>query len=76
MQTILVVDDEKSMREFLEILLAKEGYRVTLAESGEKACQILDTKHFDLVVTDIRMKDVDGIARSASQAASASSRSI
>ena len=32
---ILVVDDEKSMREFLDILLGQEGYRVTLAENGE-----------------------------------------
>ena len=58
---ILVVDDEKSMREFLEIMLSQEGYDVTLAESGRKACQILDKHAFDLVVTDIRMKDVDGI---------------
>jgi len=59
--SILVVDDEKSMREFLEIMLTQEGYQVTLAESGEKACEILDQKAFDLVITDIRMKDIDGI---------------
>jgi two-component system, NtrC family, response regulator PilR len=58
---ILVVDDEKSMREFLDIMLSQEGYAVTLAESGNKACQILDKNVFDLVITDIRMKDVDGI---------------
>jgi len=58
---ILVVDDEKSMREFLEIMLSQEGYDVTLAESGSKACRILDKHRFDLVITDIRMKDVDGI---------------
>lgn len=58
---ILVVDDEKSMREFLEIMLSQEGYDVTLAESGNKACRILDTDSFDLVITDIKMKDVDGI---------------
>ncbi len=58
---ILVVDDERSMREFLEIMLAQEGYRVTLAESGETACGILDGKKFDLVITDIRMKNIDGI---------------
>lgn len=61
MYSILVVDDEKSMREFLDIMLTKEGYQVTLAEDGEKACQILEEKNFDLVVTDIRMKDVGGI---------------
>lgn len=59
--SIFVVDDEKSMREFLEIMLTKEGYRVSLAESGEEACQVLDKESFDLIITDIRMKDIDGI---------------
>ncbi len=58
---ILIVDDEKSMREFLEIMLTQEGYLVTLADSGRTACRILDREDFDLVITDIRMKDVDGI---------------
>jgi two-component system, NtrC family, response regulator PilR len=58
---ILVVDDDRSMREFLEILLLKEGYQVTLADSGEQACEILADKTFDLVITDIRMKEVNGI---------------
>ena len=60
-QSILVVDDELSMREFLDIMLSKEGYEVSLAESGEQACQILENRNFDLLITDIRMKDVDGI---------------
>ena len=59
--SILVVDDEKSMREFLEIMLSQEGYCTTLAESGEDACRILENQRFDLVITDIRMKDVNGI---------------
>jgi len=57
----LVVDDDRSMREFLEILLTKEGYQVSLAESGERGCEILDSNPFDLVITDIRMKDINGI---------------
>ena len=61
MQSILVVDDDRSMREFLEILLTKEEYQVSLAENGEEAYQILENKEFDLVITDIRMKDVNGI---------------
>ncbi|MFC1862350.1 sigma-54-dependent transcriptional regulator [Thermodesulfobacteriota bacterium] len=61
MYNILVVDDEQSMREFLEILLIREGYKVCLADSGEEACLILDDERFDLVITDIRMKDVNGI---------------
>lgn len=59
--SILVVDDEKSMREFLEIMLTKEGYRVVSAEGGKEACHWLEEDHFDLVVADIRMEDVDGI---------------
>ncbi|MFH1240967.1 MAG: sigma-54 dependent transcriptional regulator [Pseudomonadota bacterium] len=59
--SIFVVDDERSMREFLDIMLTKEAYSVTLAESGEEAFRILDEKTFDLVITDIRMKDIDGI---------------
>ncbi len=59
--SILVVDDKKSMREFLEIMLTKEGYKVTLAESGEEAFGILEKEIFDLIITDIRMKDIDGI---------------
>ena len=58
---ILVVDDERSMREFLEILLSKEGYQVLLAGSGEEACRMLDQEHFDLLITDIKMKDINGI---------------
>ena len=36
---ILVVDDDRSMREFLEILLTGEGYNVSLADSGESGCK-------------------------------------
>jgi two-component system response regulator PilR (NtrC family) len=59
--SILVVDDERSMREFLEIFLTKEGYQVTLANSGEEACELLANQEFDLLITDIKMKDTDGI---------------
>ncbi len=58
---ILVVDDDRSMREFLEILLTREGYNVSLADSGESGCEALKDKFFDLVVTDIRMKGVNGL---------------
>jgi two-component system response regulator PilR (NtrC family) len=61
MNSVLVVDDELSMREFLEILLTKEGYAVSFAASGEEACTVLDSEGFDLVITDIRMENIDGI---------------
>lgn len=60
-QNILIVDDDRSMREFLDILLTKEGYEVFLADCGERGCEILEKQPFDLVITDIRMRDVNGI---------------
>lgn len=59
--SILVVDDQESMREFLEIMLTKEGYQVLAVEDGEHACRILDKETFDLVITDIRMRNINGI---------------
>ena len=61
MPNILVVDDEHSMREFLEIMLGKEGYQVATAAGGGEAIDILKKKDFDLVITDIRMKETDGL---------------
>jgi len=59
---MLVVDDERSMREFLEILLTKEGYEVNLAAGGQQACDMLEEKGiYDLVITDIRMPRVNGL---------------
>ena len=59
---ILVVDDELSMREVLDITLRQEGYDVTLADGGEAALRALDGTTFDLVLTDLRMPNVDGLA--------------
>ena len=58
---ILVVDDELSMREFLQILLEKEGYQVELASGGKEAIELLKKKVFDLVISDVRMPQVSGI---------------
>src|SRR5438552_2830040 len=59
---VLVVDDEQSMRELLGIMLRQVGYAVTLADGGEPAVQALKTDDFDLVITDLRMRKVDGLA--------------
>jgi two-component system response regulator PilR (NtrC family) len=59
-QKILVVDDEKSMCDFLEIMLNKEGYEVTSATSGEKALELLDNNLYSMVLTDVKMPGVDG----------------
>lgn len=58
---ILVVDDEESIREFLDIMLRKEGYDVTCVEDGQKAIDILKKKSFDLVISDLQMPNVTGI---------------
>jgi two-component system response regulator PilR (NtrC family) len=58
---ILVVDDERSMREMLAILLKREGHEVAVAENGRAAIALLDERPFDLVVSDARMPDLDGL---------------
>lgn len=58
---ILVVDDEESIREFLEIMLKKEGYEVSTAEDGLKAKEVLQKKSFDMVISDLQMPNVTGI---------------
>jgi two-component system, NtrC family, response regulator PilR len=58
---VLVVDDELSMRELLGIMLRKGGYDVTLADGGEAALEFLRNAVFDLVITDLRMRKVDGL---------------
>ncbi|RJX27953.1 MAG: sigma-54-dependent Fis family transcriptional regulator [Desulfurivibrio sp.] len=61
MSTILVVDDELSMREFLKILLEKEGYQAVTASDGEKALKAIEMQEFDLVISDIRMPGMGGL---------------
>jgi len=58
---ILVVDDELSMRELLEVLLTKEGYKVTCAENGRDAISRIKKTVFDLLLCDIRLGDITGI---------------
>jgi len=61
-EQILVVDDEKSMLEFLEYVLDKEGYTVSSVQDGQKALDLLSEKTgFDLVISDLRMPDLDGL---------------
>jgi len=58
---ILVVDDERSMREFLEILLRKEGYEVATAGDVDGALVALESDDYDLVVSDIQMPGKSGL---------------
>ncbi|AWI03613.1 response regulator transcription factor [Clostridium drakei] len=59
---ILVVDDEKEIRDLIEIYLINEGYGVFLAENGIRALQILKEEDIKLVVLDIMLPDIDGIS--------------
>jgi len=60
MHRILIVDDEKGIREFLLITLKKEGYDVTLASSGDEAVEICRNEVFDVILVDIKMPHGDG----------------
>ncbi len=58
---ILVVDDERSMRELLAIVLRREGYEVLLAENGRTAVDLLEREPVDLLISDIKMPDLSGV---------------
>ena len=57
---ILVVEDERSMREVLKILLEEEGYDVSAASDGLEGMEAVRANIFDLVITDIKMPGADG----------------
>ena len=58
---VLVVDDEKSMRELLAITLERQGYEVSVAEDGEVAIEAVRRDGFDVIITDLRMPNADGL---------------
>jgi two-component system response regulator HydG len=60
--SVLVVDDQKNMRTTTGIILREAGYRVGEAESGQAALAMLNTGPFDVVLTDLRMDGLDGLA--------------
>lgn len=60
-KSILVVDDEKNQREILEAILSGEGYDVTTASSGEAAMKFVESRRFDLVLTDLKMTGMSGL---------------
>ena len=61
MANILIVDDERSICELLEITFRKDGHRVEIATSGEAARRSLESKIFDIIISDIRMPDMSGV---------------
>ena len=61
METILIIDDEKSLLDLLSVVFKKEGYAVRTAQSAAGAYEVLAKDEVDLVVTDIKMPGADGM---------------
>lgn len=60
-ETILIVDDEKEIRDFITIYLRNEGYKVLQAEGGEEGLELLKANEVHLIVLDVMMPKIDGI---------------
>lgn len=59
---ILVVDDEFAITASLELLLRRQGYEVETCDNGERALELLGGGHFDLMLADLIMRPIDGLA--------------
>ena len=62
MANILAVDDSPSMRQLVSMTLRKAGHQVLLAEDGEQALEMAKGNDIDLIITDVNMPHMDGIA--------------
>ncbi|MBI2027830.1 MAG: sigma-54-dependent Fis family transcriptional regulator [Deltaproteobacteria bacterium] len=60
-EKILIVDDEQSILEFLEIMLRREKYDVAQASNAKKALKLLEKESFDMVISDIQMPEISGM---------------
>jgi two-component system response regulator PilR (NtrC family) len=61
MSNLLIVDDEQSYRQLLTLVFETEGYKVRTAKNGREAVELLQAEPADLVISDVRMPDMDGI---------------
>ena len=61
-KTILIVDDSESIREVVSFTLENEGYSVLIAVDGKDALKFLNGTPIDLIITDLHMPEMDGIA--------------
>jgi DNA-binding NtrC family response regulator len=59
--SILIVDDEESVRESLNLWFTEDGYRVACAENAKQALSILESDVFDIILTDLKMPGMDGL---------------
>ena len=60
-QTVLIVDDQESIRVALSKMLSKEGYEVLLTDEGEKALVVLREKKVNVMLSDLKMPKMDGL---------------
>src|SRR5215510_9204432 len=58
---VLIVDDEPSMRDMLRIVLRRDGFDVIVAANGREAIDLLQKDRVELLISDIRMPDVNGV---------------
>ena len=61
MSRILIVDDEKGIRESVSLVLSEEGYETEIASTGKEALNYLSERDFDVLITDLKMPEMDGI---------------
>lgn len=59
--SILVVDDELLIRDLLYDFFSSQGWNISVAENGERAIEVLGNRSFDVVLSDIKMPDMDGL---------------
>jgi two-component system, chemotaxis family, chemotaxis protein CheY len=62
MKRVMAVDDSKTMRDVISVTLIRAGFDVLLAEDGQQALDVLRDVSIDLVITDLNMPNLDGIA--------------
>lgn len=60
-RTVLLVDDDPSFRRVVEYQLQEDGYRVLIAPNGASALQLFQAEHVDVVLTDVKMPEYDGM---------------
>jgi len=58
--SILVVDDERTMLSLLEKILSQDGYHVYLSTNGREALAVIEKQHVDIIITDVKMPELDG----------------
>jgi len=61
---VLVVDDDEMNRRMMQLILTRENHDVTLASDGFEACEVAKAQHFDIILMDLQMPELDGIETS------------